>query len=258
MLIDWFTVGAQIVNFLILVWLLKRYLFAPIIKAIDAREKDIATRRETATAEQAKAQAEQEGCLHEREKLEANRTAILADAKSQAQTERTKLLEEATHAADEVRQRRFKDLQRETAEFQDDLIRLTTNEIIAGSRKMVKDLASADLAAALVEVFISRLPANSGPANSDQPDGQPSQGPLRLNSSFPLLPIQEKALESQIQASFHTTRKVEFYVDPTLLWGLNLTVGDQKISWNADDYLRSFAKDLNDLARKKLSVGVVQ
>ena len=42
MLIDWFTVVAQVVNFLILVWLLKRFLYKPILDAIDAREKRIA------------------------------------------------------------------------------------------------------------------------------------------------------------------------------------------------------------------------
>ena len=42
MLIDWFTVGAQALNFLVLVWLLKRFLYQPILDAIDAREKRIA------------------------------------------------------------------------------------------------------------------------------------------------------------------------------------------------------------------------
>ena len=42
MLIDWFTVGAQVLNFLILVWLLKHFLYKPILNAIDAREKRIA------------------------------------------------------------------------------------------------------------------------------------------------------------------------------------------------------------------------
>jgi F-type H+-transporting ATPase subunit b len=45
MLIDWFTVAAQIVNFLILVWLLKHFLYKPILDAIDAREKRIAAER---------------------------------------------------------------------------------------------------------------------------------------------------------------------------------------------------------------------
>ena len=43
MLIDWFTVGAQALNFLILVWLMKRFLYKPILHAIDAREKRIAS-----------------------------------------------------------------------------------------------------------------------------------------------------------------------------------------------------------------------
>ena len=38
MLIDWFTVGAQVLNFLILVWLMKRFLYKPVLDAIDARE----------------------------------------------------------------------------------------------------------------------------------------------------------------------------------------------------------------------------
>ena len=58
MLIDWFTVGAQIVNFLILVWLLKHFLYKPILNAIDAREKRIAA--ELADADTKKADAEKE------------------------------------------------------------------------------------------------------------------------------------------------------------------------------------------------------
>jgi len=56
MLIDWFTVGAQALNFLILVWLMRRYLYKPIINAIDAREKRIAAELADAAAKQAEAQ----------------------------------------------------------------------------------------------------------------------------------------------------------------------------------------------------------
>ncbi len=55
MLIDWFTVVAQIVNFLILVWLLKRFLYKPILDALDAREKKIA--KELADADLKKTEA---------------------------------------------------------------------------------------------------------------------------------------------------------------------------------------------------------
>jgi len=46
--INWFTVIAQIVNFLILVWLLKRFLYKPVLKAIAEREQKIASRLDAA------------------------------------------------------------------------------------------------------------------------------------------------------------------------------------------------------------------
>jgi F-type H+-transporting ATPase subunit b len=58
MLIDWFTVGAQALNFLILVWLMKRFLYKPVLAAIDAREKRIAA--ELADAETKKTDAKKE------------------------------------------------------------------------------------------------------------------------------------------------------------------------------------------------------
>jgi len=39
--IDWFVFFAQIVNFLLLVWLLKKFLYGRIINAIDTREAKI-------------------------------------------------------------------------------------------------------------------------------------------------------------------------------------------------------------------------
>src|SRR6266704_2311996 len=46
MLIDWFTVGAQFINFIVLVLLMKRFLYRPILEAMAAREQRIAAARE--------------------------------------------------------------------------------------------------------------------------------------------------------------------------------------------------------------------
>jgi F-type H+-transporting ATPase subunit b len=52
MSIDWITVAAQIANFLVLIWLLKRFLYRPILDGIDAREAEIKARmQEAAEAE---------------------------------------------------------------------------------------------------------------------------------------------------------------------------------------------------------------
>jgi F-type H+-transporting ATPase subunit b len=64
MLIDWFTVVAQAVNFLILVWLMKRYLYQPILKALDAREQRIAAELADADAKKAEAQRTKSSTLN--------------------------------------------------------------------------------------------------------------------------------------------------------------------------------------------------
>ena len=60
MLIDWFTVGAQALNFIVLVWLLKRFLYKPILNAIDAREKLIAAKLADADTKVAEAKKERD------------------------------------------------------------------------------------------------------------------------------------------------------------------------------------------------------
>ena len=60
MKINWFTVAAQVLNFLVLVWLLKRFLYKPILKAIDDREKMIAAQIKDADDKEAVAAKEQE------------------------------------------------------------------------------------------------------------------------------------------------------------------------------------------------------
>ena len=52
--IDWLTVVAQIVNFLVLVYLLKRFLYGPILQAMDDRQAGIAARLQEADAKAGK------------------------------------------------------------------------------------------------------------------------------------------------------------------------------------------------------------
>ena len=100
MLIDWFTVGAQALNFLILVWLMKRFLYKPILHAIDEREKRIAAELANADAKKAEAQKERDEFQHKNEEFDQQRAALLSKATDEAQAERQRLLDEARKAAD--------------------------------------------------------------------------------------------------------------------------------------------------------------
>ena len=88
MLIDWFTVGAQALNFVILVWLMKHFLYKPILQAIDAREKRIAKEIADADEKKAEAQKEHEEFQHKNEEFDKQRAALLDKATDEAKAER--------------------------------------------------------------------------------------------------------------------------------------------------------------------------
>ena len=106
MLIDWFTTGAQALNFIILVWLLKRFLYKPILNAVDAREKRIAAELADADAKKAEAREERDEFQHKNEAFEQQRAALLSKATDEAKAERQRLLGDARAAADALNAKR--------------------------------------------------------------------------------------------------------------------------------------------------------
>jgi len=69
MQIDWITVVAQIVNFLVLVWLLQRFLYGPITRAMKNREKRIENRLTEARQERNEAEDEAEAYRQKQRQL---------------------------------------------------------------------------------------------------------------------------------------------------------------------------------------------
>src|SRR5580692_7000343 len=113
MLIDWFTVAAQALNFLLLVWLMKRFLYKPILNAIDAREKLIAKELADADAKKAESQKEHEEFKKKNEEFDQQRAALLTKATNEGKSERERLLDGARKAADALSAKRQESLMHE-------------------------------------------------------------------------------------------------------------------------------------------------
>ena len=84
MLIDWFTVCAQALNFLVLVWLLHRFLYKPVLAAIDARERKIAAQITDAKALETRAKASAEDLLKRSTAFDRERDGLLQKAAGDA------------------------------------------------------------------------------------------------------------------------------------------------------------------------------
>jgi F-type H+-transporting ATPase subunit b len=103
MLIDWFTVAAQALNFLVLVWLLKRFLYKPILDAIDVREKGIAATLAGADAKAKEAQKEHNDFDKKNKDFDQQRGALLTKATDAAKAEHGRLIDEARKEGDALR-----------------------------------------------------------------------------------------------------------------------------------------------------------
>ncbi len=252
MLIDWFTVGAQVINFLVLVWLLKRFLYRPILDAIDAREQRIAAELADADAKRAEAKQERETFQHKNQEFDQQRAALLAQATDAAKAERERLLDEARQAADALRTKRQEALRQEADQLNEALRHRAQQEVFAIARKTLKDLAGASLEERLVAVFIERLRAMDGKAHAVLAEAlKTASDPVRVRSAFELSAAQRAAIQEALNSAFATEVPVQFDAGPDLVGGIELTVNGQQIGWSIADYLRSLEQGVGDLLKEQ-------
>ncbi len=248
MLIDWFTVAAQVVNFLILVWLLKRFLYTPILHAIDAREQRIALALEDATAKKAEAQQERDEFRHKNEALDQQRAELLSQATDAAQTVRQRLLDEAQRDSDALRARRQDALKREQLSLNAEISRRTREEVFAIAQKTLTDLAGVSLEARMSEVFALRLQALSGEAKEVLVEAfEASSDPVLVRSAFELPSEQRAVIQTALKDTFPAEIEVRFETAPNVISGIELSAGGRKVSWSIADYLATLEKSIGEL-----------
>jgi len=248
--IDWFTVAAQIVNFLILVWLLKRFLYQPILDAIDAREKRVASELADADAKKAEAQKERDEFQRKNEAFEGQRAALLRQATDEAKTERQRLMGEARQAADALRARQMQTLREDAHSLHAAIGRQTQQEVLAIARKALTDLATVSLEERMSEIFIRRLRELDSQAKENFAKAlKTAPRPARVRSAFALSAEQRAALQKALNETFSAEIDVRFETSPDLVSGIELTSDGQKMAWSIADYLASLEKGIAELLK---------
>jgi len=252
MLIDWFTVAAQAVNFLILVWLLKRFLYKPVLAAIDEREKRITAQLQDAEKKKAEAQKEQTDFQHKKEKFDQQRTGLLAEATKTAKDERDKLMEAARKDSEELRTKLQKNVHDELDNLNKKIGTLAQQEVFSIARKTLSDLAGVSLEECMLGIFIQRLQNMNDKQRGDlKTDLQASSKTALIRSAFELSPPQRTAIENAIKPLLSEETTINFETKPDLISGIELTANGQKIAWSITDYLASLTNSVSALLEPK-------
>lgn len=253
MLIDWFTLAAQILNFLVLVWLLKRFLWTRLIQAIDDRENRIAARL-------ADADLKDKQAIQRMEELDAGAAGVVREqreALAQARREADELrLEMTRKAREDVRRQEAnwrEDLEREKSAFLDDVRQRMGVELLAVIRRALTDLACADIQHCATEVFLERLQNADLSSLRELAKG----GTITVLSASDFSEEMKRRIEEVLTARLGQAVRLKFDRHPAMSWGVELRSNGRAIGWTPDSYLESLDSSLRKAleARPKALVG---
>ncbi|WP_050527832.1 F0F1 ATP synthase subunit B family protein [Pseudorhodobacter aquimaris] len=239
MSIDWITVAAQIVNFLVLVWLLKRFLYRPILDGIDAREREIAERMAQAGAIRAKAEAAEAEFRAQITKLKAGREGVIAQAREVAARARDEMLAQASARVAREQAARAEERAKEVRKYSADLHAKGAAAFLALLRKALHDLGDESLEQRIVTRAIGRMPDMM----RDLTDAAGSSDTAVIVTHDPLSQDLAAELTAALQAA-KPGLKVVFQADPAQSPGLSLRLGGAQLGWTVDSYIDGLKKML--------------
>ncbi len=235
---DWFTLVAQIINFLLLVWLLKRFLYGRIIRAMNEREAKIASRLEEAAGKRASAEREAELFLARNRELEERRDQMLAQAGEEAEAHRLELMDAARRDAETAQVQWLETLQRERQGMLQDVRERLGQEVFALSRHGLKELADAELEEQMLKVFAERL-QSLDPAQREAIVAalRDSDRVVEIRTAFPIPPEARERLSLSLRQQLDDSVDVRFTTVAELICGIELRAHSHRFVWNLDSWL---------------------
>jgi F-type H+-transporting ATPase subunit b len=234
---DWFTFIAQIVNFLILLYLLRRFLYGPITRVMDERQKRITDRLEEAKEREQEAERVLESYHQASEDLDGRRDQLLHAAREEADQAKRALIDEARTEVDAARHQWQQAVAAEKEAFLQSLRRRVTQETYLVARQALRELADDTLEQRMVQVLLMRLAVlEETERHSVEAALRETSGKVLIRSAFPLSQPLRQELIAGLE-TYHSPVEATFQVEANLVSGIELSAGGRKLAWTLESYL---------------------
>jgi len=257
--VDGWTIVAEIINFLILVVLLRLFLYKPIIRAMDTRQAEIESEFDEAERKRRDAEEQELKYRKKEEELESRRHQLMRQAEDQARKHREQLTEQAREDVDRLESRWKQELRREQQAFLQRLSRRAGEQVCSIARRALADLAEADLEARMVETFIRRF------ASLDAEEREKfvaaikqAGGALTVTSAFELSDELRGRLTDAFRQHVLPDVEVQFDHSEDLICGVKAKAAGREVSWTAASYLQDLLERMNDTFAEEMSEEVAE
>ena len=250
MQIDWFTVIAQLLNFLVLVWLLKRFLFKPIQHAIDERERKITSQLRDAEDKVRDAIIEQEEFRKKNELFDQEKKGLMDKVIAETNEEREILLDKIRTEATDLQSNLEKALNEIQENLNSEIEQKIQLEVFHIAGKALGDLASQSLEKESVNVFLKRVDNLQKEEKVKFIEaftpgiGEPNL--IKVQSAFDLPKDKQTEIKKRVNEVLGINAKYQFKISPGLVCGIELTSNGYKLGWSFSEYLNSFKKSISE------------
>jgi len=238
MLIDWFTVAAQVVNFLILVLLLKRFLYKPVLKAMEERKKRIASELEEAKKMKQDAEQMKDAYHRKIQELDQNRQHMLDQVSAEVSQEKERLLDEVHEETEEMRGRLVRSVRDEQQALHLRIREKARHEAFSLAKKVLSDLASEELESHVLNEFLEHLKDASNRQLMQQALASSNDHTIIVRSAFQLDPEQQSQVKKSLSKALgHIRGEIGFEINPELICGIEIQLNHYKLDWHFSGYL---------------------
>src|SRR5690625_1488268 len=249
MSIDWVTVLAQLANFLLLMWLLRRFLFRPILAGIDAREAEIARRLSAADEARVQAEAAEERYQELYRQTLVSQEERVAEALEATRQERSQLLAEGRERLESEQRQWRRHLEQEEQDFMARLQAAGAAALLELTRKALHELADQELELAMLRQLEPRLKPVAAELRAAG-GGQPAT----VTTRDPLPEPVARSLRQQLTALLPGVA-LDFVVDGAQSPGLIIQAGGARLMWPMDAYVDELKQRLARGDRQVATVG---
>lgn len=243
MQIDWFTVLAQLINFVVLIWILHRLLYAPIISLIAKRETEIADRLARAARLSRDAEDELNTLAMERESFEQRREGLLLKTKQEAAALADEISQQARDEIEGLRVCADKRLVAKKTEIARNLANSAAVQIGMIAKHCLTDLADRDLEQAMARRF-ARVLGQSDPKTTQQLARSLEGNQATLISHCTLEPATRETIEEALERILPEAPSMKYKTDCNMSPGLVLQAKGKEFGWTVDTYLAGFEQNL--------------
>ncbi|MFP4384517.1 MAG: F0F1 ATP synthase subunit delta [Spirochaetia bacterium] len=241
---DLFTFIATIINFIVLVILLRIFLYKRILNAMDKRQQKIQQNWDEAEANRNQAERNAQEYQKKRQDMEQREEELLEEARERSRKREQELVNEAREETEAKKREWEKSIQREHEKFVQEVRERTGKEIMNIMNKILIDLADSELQKKITDKFIRVLPESGKMENIS--------GDVQISSAGELDDESKKKIESAVrEQAGGNGLKFTYRRDPDLVSGIELSVQSRKISWNIRQYMDEAADNLSQFITSK-------